>query len=191
MLRPASIAACLLLPLASGVRADINPWIAAELYDPGKWDTAGPQTATPWLHPSTWTPGQEWGVLSGNFGTATAFTGSWGGLRDDLVKKGVSLVAAYKGQPMWNTGGQDQGSSYLGNLYAGAFFDLQRLMDWKGGFFKVAADWKTGDKGLTPITSATSFRCRRPQGPTRRGCCTSPSANSSSTTRQSLPSAAW
>ena len=39
--------------------AQINPWIQSDLYNPAKWDTAGPQTATPWLHPETWTPGQE------------------------------------------------------------------------------------------------------------------------------------
>ena len=158
-----SVAACLLL--APGVGADINPWIAAELYDPGKWDTAGPQTATPWLHPFGWTPGQEWGVLSGRLGSATAFTGSWGGLRDDLVKQGFSFVAAYKGQPMWNTGGVDEGSSYLGNLHLGAYFDLQRLVDWNGGFFKIAADWKGGDKGLTPDYIGNEFPVQTSTGP--------------------------
>ncbi len=51
--------AAVLLALACGVRADINPWIASEIYDPKKWDSAGPQTASPWLHPPTWTPDQE------------------------------------------------------------------------------------------------------------------------------------
>jgi hypothetical protein len=147
----ASVAVCAMLTNANSARADINPWIAAELYDPAKWDTAGPQTATPWLHPFTWTPGQEWGVLFGNIGAATAFTGSWGGKRDELVKQGVSFAAAYKAQPMWNvSGGKETGLSNLGNLYAGAYLDLQRLMGWDGGFFKISMDGKTGDKGLTP-----------------------------------------
>jgi hypothetical protein len=52
---------------------------------PEKWDTAVPiYTGTPWLHPPTWTPGQDWGALSGNWRTATALTGSWGGARDTL-----------------------------------------------------------------------------------------------------------
>lgn len=161
--RSVSVLTCLLT--APSVRADINPWIAAELYDPAKWDTAGPQTATPWLHPFTWTPGQEWGVLSGNIGTASAFTGSWGGKRDELVKQGVSFAAAYKGQPMWNvSGGEETGSSYLGNVYAGAYFDLQRLMDWNGGFFKISADWKTGDRGLTLDSIGNEFPVQTSSG---------------------------
>ena len=80
------------MAMADGVRADINPWIASDIYDAKKWDSAGPQTATPWLHAPTWQPGQEWGVLSGRYRDATALTGSWGGARDRLVEKGVSLI---------------------------------------------------------------------------------------------------
>ncbi len=154
-----------MLVLIVELKADINPWIAAEQYDPGKWDSAGPQTATPWLHPPTWTPGQAWGVLSGNFDRASAFSGSWGGLRDDLVQKGISFVGAYKGQPMVNTGGEDQGTSYLGNAHLGAYFDLQRLMDWNGGFFKVSIDWKHGDDGLTPEYIGNEFPVQTATGP--------------------------
>ena len=155
-----------MLVLIPVVQADINPWVAAEQYDPSKWDTAGPQTATPWLHPPTWTPDQEWGVLSGNFDTASALTGSWGGLRDELVKKGLSFVGAYKGQPMANTsGGVDQGSSYLGNVHLGVYFDLQRLVDWKGGFFKISIDWKHGDGGLTPKYIQNEFPVQLSTGP--------------------------
>ena len=48
------VIAGVLLALACGGRADINPWIASDIYDPKKWDTAGPQTASPWLHAPTW-----------------------------------------------------------------------------------------------------------------------------------------
>jgi hypothetical protein len=47
-----------LLPATSAM-ADINPWIAASLYDPGKWDTGGPYTGTPWMHPPQWSPGPD------------------------------------------------------------------------------------------------------------------------------------
>lgn len=56
----------MLAALPISVRADINPWIASEYYNPAKSDTAAPETDTPWMHPGTWTPGQNWGWLSGN-----------------------------------------------------------------------------------------------------------------------------
>ncbi len=56
---------CLILCFGSVASADINPWVAANVYNPDKWDTAGPETGTPWLHPPTWTPNQGWGMLEG------------------------------------------------------------------------------------------------------------------------------
>jgi hypothetical protein len=155
----AFIAAVLSSALATSVRADINPWIAAELCDPGKWDTAGPQTASPWLHPPTWTPGQEWGVFSGRVGDATALTGGWGGTRDRLVEKGVSLVGAYSGQPAANpVGGERQGSTWLNDVNLEAFFDMERLTDWKGGFLMTSVGWKSGNSvGLTPEDIRNEF----------------------------------
>lgn len=44
--------AAVLLTLACGVPADINPWIASAIYGLKKWDSAGPQAASPWLHAS-------------------------------------------------------------------------------------------------------------------------------------------
>ena len=157
--RAAFIGASLMLAVAYNVCADINPWIAATNYDPKKWDTAGPHTATPWLHPPPWTPDQEWGVLSGRITDSTAITGSWGGLRDRLVTEGVSFAAAYMGQPAGNpVGGERQGTTWLHDVSFGAFFDLKRLMDWKGGFFIASFDWKSGDElGLTPEYIGNQF----------------------------------
>ena len=156
----------LLAPLCIAT-ADINPWMAAQSYDPKKWDTAGPQTATPWLHPPPWTPGQQWGVFSGRFNDATALTGSWGGARDRLMENGLSFAAGYLGQPAANpTGGDDQGASWLNDVSLGMFLDLQRVMAWKGGFFVASFDWKSGSgTGLTseyignrfPVQLATGF----------------------------------
>ena len=153
------IGTVMVLMLSSGARAVISPWIAADLYDPGKWDTAGPQTATPWLHPPTWTPGQEWGVLSGRIKDSTAITGSWGGTRDELVRKGVAFAGGYLGQPAANpTGGERQDASWLQNMSFAAFLDLQRLMDWKGGFFTTSVDWKSGNElGLSPDHIGNEF----------------------------------
>ena len=155
----AIIAATLILTMAFVSNAGINPWIAADSYDPEKWDSAGPLTATPWLHPPTWTPDQKWGVLSGRIGEATAITGSWGGARDRLVKKGVSFVGGYLGQPAANPvgGEQDGESSWLSNVSFGAYFDLRRLVDWKGGYFLADFDWKSGGDGLTANAVGNQF----------------------------------
>ncbi len=155
----ALITASLTLVITNYVYADINPWIAVDSYDPKKWDTAGPQTATPWLHPPTWTPDQDWGVLSGRISDSTAITGSWGGARDRLVKKGVSFVGGYLGQPAANpVGGEREGeTSWLNNVSLGAYLDLSRLLDWKGGFFLADFAWKSGGDGLTPKAIGNQF----------------------------------
>lgn len=61
-------AAARLLPLAltfaaATAGAQINPWIANSIYNPAEWDSAGPEAATPWLHPPPYDPGQGWGIL--------------------------------------------------------------------------------------------------------------------------------
>ena len=141
---------CLILCFGSVASADINPWIAANVYNPEKWDTAGPETGTPWLHPPTWTPNQGWGMLegeqaicSGRWHDFSAFTGSWGGLRDELVLRGVSFYAAYFGQLASNpVGGMKPGATWKGDLSLGVFLDLHRLVKWKGGFFTTSFDYK-------------------------------------------------
>ena len=145
--------------MANHVSAGINPWIAADIYDPKKWDSAGPQAATWWLHPPTWAPDQKWGVLSGRIRDATAVTGSWGGTRDRLVEKGLSFVGGYLGQPAANpVGGElEDESSWLNNVSFGAYFDLKRLMDWNGGFFLADFAWKSGGAGLTANAIGNQF----------------------------------
>jgi len=137
--------------LAGTASADIDPWIASSLYDPRKWDTAGPYTATPWLHPPTWNPGQRWGVFSGKWRTSSAPTGSWGGLRDGLLQRyGVSLSGSYLGQFAANpSGGQEQGQSYKGDLGLALFLDLKRLMNWSGGYFTTSFSFKNAGKSLS------------------------------------------
>jgi porin len=123
----------------STVQADINPWVVSRLYDPTKWDTAGPYTATPWLHPPTSVPDQAWGAFSGKWRTTGALTGSWGGLRDELVERGIQLEAAYVGQFAANPiGGESQGESWKGSLGIALFFDLERLVRWKRGYLTAS-----------------------------------------------------
>ncbi|MCH7949902.1 MAG: carbohydrate porin [Candidatus Dadabacteria bacterium] len=131
--------------------AQIDPWIQSTLYDPRKWDTAGQYTATYWLHPPEWTPDQGWGVFSGKWRTAGALTGSWGGLRDRLAKHGVQLITAYFGQLAANpAGGEKQGESWKGDISTGIFLDLERLLNWKRGYFIVSFSYINPGKSLSP-----------------------------------------
>ncbi|UCD58124.1 MAG: carbohydrate porin [Candidatus Hydrogenedentota bacterium] len=63
------------------------------------------------------------------------------------------------GQPAANpVGGERQGTNWLNDVSLAAFLDLQRLMDWKGGFFTASFGWKSGDKlGLTPESIGNQF----------------------------------
>ncbi len=145
----AAMALCL-LPVDT--RADINPWIKSTLYDPAKWDSAGPETSTPWLHPGTWVPNQDWGWLSGNL-EAPNMTGSWGGLRDRLELRGVSFGAAYLGQFASNPVGGDTegGSSWIGDWNVGTFVDVGRLFETdRRTYFHASVDLHTGNIGLSP-----------------------------------------
>lgn len=142
-----------------GAKGDINPWVASTLYDPGKWDTAGPYTGTPWLHPPTWTPDQDWGVLGGALRSSTAITGSWGGVRDELEKRGFSFTSAYFAQFAANPvgGAEVGGDSYVGDLATGLFVDLERLTGWKRGYFTTSFSYHGGTQSLSPAFIKNEF----------------------------------
>lgn len=40
-------------------------------------------------------PDQDWGVLSGNWRTTGALTGSWGGAGDTLAEHGFQILGGY------------------------------------------------------------------------------------------------
>jgi len=168
------LALVLLLGISpSGANADINPWVAANLYDAGKWDTAGPYTGTPWLHPPTWKPDQDWGVLGGEWRKSANITGGWGGARDELEKKGIAFASAYFAQFAANPlGGAKPGAaSYVGSLGTGFFLDLERFAGWKRGYFTTSFAYQVGTKSLSPafienefwvqLTSSTSSNATR------------------------------
>jgi carbohydrate-selective porin OprB len=71
----------------------------------------------------------------------------------------VSFVGGYLGQPAANpVGGEQEGeSSWLSNVSFGAFSDLKRLMDWKGGLFLTDFDWKSGGDGLSANAVGNQF----------------------------------
>lgn len=135
----------------TSANADINPWIQSNNYNPAKWDTAGPKTDTPWLHPGTWTPGQDWGWFSGD-AQASNISGSWGGVRDELELKGISFGIAYSGQFAANpVGGQTPGgASWIGDWNFATFVDFGRLGGPDGTYFTASFDLATGNIGLTP-----------------------------------------
>ena len=140
-------------------RAQINPWIANSVYDPQQWDSAGPETATPWLHPPAYDPGQGWGILppdsalaDGRWHRLTNLTGSWGGVRDRLMEHGIAVSLAYFGQLAANPVGgvREGGVSWRGDLAGGVFADLERIAGWYRTYFTATADWKAGSPSLTP-----------------------------------------
>lgn len=147
-------------------KADINPWVVNSVYDPQKWDTAGPYTATPWLHPPTFIPGQGWGVFSGNWRTAGALAGSWGGFRDEILKRwGISFTTAYFGQFAANpAGGVKHGASWRGDMGAAIFLDLERLVGWKRGYFTASFSYKHGTNTLSRVYTQNQFPVQLPSG---------------------------
>jgi porin len=145
-----------LVPAVAG--AQINPWIANSVYDPKQWDSAGPETATPWLHPPAYKDGQGWGILppdsalvDGRWHHLTNLTGSWGGARDRLMDRGVALSLAYFGQLAANPVGgmREGGTTWRGDLAAGVFVDLDRVAGWDRTYFISTADWKAGTRSLS------------------------------------------
>jgi porin len=138
--------------------AAINPWMASSVYNPQKWDTAGPDTATPWLHPPPYEPNQGWGMLDpssafldGHWHDYTNLTGSWGGARDTLMEHGLAFSAAYFGQLSANpVGGVVEGqTTWRGDLAVGVFADLERIANWDRTYFTATFDWKDGTNSLT------------------------------------------
>lgn len=79
---------------------------------------------------------------SGDFGTRSTLSGDWGGLRNELTAKGVtidmSLTQAAQGIVH---GGKDRGWQYgggRGNITVN--FDSQKLGLWPGGFLTIEAE---------------------------------------------------
>ncbi len=144
------MAATLALAPTTAVWADVNPWIRSTADDPGRWDNPDQGTATPWLHPPPWTPDQGWGLFEGNLG-AKNITGSWGGLRDNLVRDGIDIKSAYLGQFAANpVGGESQGQSWRGNLSVDLFADLDRLFDIRRSYVTASLSYDSGTTSLTP-----------------------------------------
>ena len=93
---------------------------------------SGPASAQPVDVPETW---------GGDFWSRPRLTGSWGGLRDELGKKGIVLDVDLLLTPQGVlTGGRDTGAEFWGNADYTLNVDTGKLGLWPGGFLKVSAD---------------------------------------------------
>ena len=90
---------------------------------------AGPTGAQPIDIPATW---------GGDVWSRPRLTGNWGGLRDDLGKKGVvldvDLLQTLQGVA---SGGRNEVATYLGTAEYTLNVDTQKLGLWPGGFLRV------------------------------------------------------
>jgi porin len=86
--------------------------------------------AVPYPTPPTW---------GGDLASRPRLTGDWGGVRDEMAKKGVVLDLDVYWMPQTITsGGKDSGSAGgWGNAIATLNMDTQKAGLWAGGFFKV------------------------------------------------------
>ena len=98
---------------------------------------ARPARTQPVAIPETW--GGDW--LS-----RPRLTGDWGGVRDELGKKGVVLdVDALLSPQGVLGGGKDTGWEFYGNADYTLNIDTGKLGLWPGGFFKLYGDSSFGD----------------------------------------------
>jgi porin len=102
--------------------------------------------------PATW---------GGDLLSRPRLTGDWGGLRDELGKKGIVLDVDLLLTPQAVLGGgRNTGGDFWGNMDYTLNVDTQKLGLWPGGFFKVSADTGFGsnafqDAGtIVPVNTA-------------------------------------
>lgn len=90
--------------------------------------------------PATW---------GGDLASRPRLTGDWGGLRDDMAKKGVTLDMDVYWMPQWITsGGRKTDNSDWGNAVVTLNVDTQKAGLWSGGHFKVQTVTSFGDQLL-------------------------------------------
>jgi len=77
---------------------------------------------------------ETWG---GDLSSRPRLTGDWGGVRDEMAKKGVELDANMLLMPGGvMTGGKETGAEFWGNVDYTLNIDTDKLGLWPGGFFK-------------------------------------------------------
>ena len=87
------------------------------------------------LHATTPDAPETWG---GDLMSRPRLTGDWGGVRDDMAKKGVTLDLDLHWMPQTIlSGGKNETSASWGNAVAALKVDTGKAGLWPGGFFKV------------------------------------------------------
>jgi porin len=116
---------------------------------------AGPARAQPVTVPETW---------GGDLWSRARLTGSWGGLRDELGKRGAVLDADLLLTPQGVlTGGRDTGAEFWGSAEYTLNLDTGKLGLWPGGFLKVQAGSTFGDSiqpdsgALVPVNTTLLY----------------------------------
>ncbi len=101
---------------------------------------------------------------AGDFLTRSTLTGDWGGLRNTLAQKGVTLDSDFTqiAQSVVS-GGLDIGWKYQGRGQATLKVDTQKLGLWPGGFLTVQAEGNYGETvngntgALIPVNLSATF----------------------------------
>jgi porin len=93
--------------------------------------------ASPAAIPETW---------GGDLASRPRLTGDWGGLRDDMAKKGVTLDLDVYWMPQWITsGGRKTDNGDWGNAVVALNIDTHKAGLWQGGHFKLQTVSSFGD----------------------------------------------
>ena len=103
-------------------------------------------------------------TYGGDLWSRPRLTGDWGGLRDELAKKGIVLDVDMLLTPQGvASGGRDTDAEFWGNADYTLNVDTGKLGLWPGGFFKIHAgssfgESVFGDSGaLVPVNTAMLF----------------------------------
>jgi len=114
--------------------------------------SSGGARAQPYPVPPTW---------GGDILDRPRLLGDWGGLRDDLGRKGIVLdIDALLTPQTVLSGGRNTGGNFWGNLDYTLNIDTQKAGLWPGGFLKLQADTGFGSNayrdsgGIIPINTA-------------------------------------
>lgn len=77
---------------------------------------------------------ETWG---GDLVSRPRLTGNWGGLRDEMAKKGVTFDVDVYSMPQIISGGKNNEGGFWGNAIATLNVDTDKAGLWPGGFLKV------------------------------------------------------
>jgi porin len=89
---------------------------------------------------------ETWG---GDIWSRPRLTGDWGGLRDDMGKKGIVLDVDTSLTPQSvMSGGRDHDTEFWGNTDVTLNMDSQRLGLWPGAFLNISSDTSFGSSVL-------------------------------------------